>query len=69
MSNWQNIIKDDSESDDYQQSLAHNIGVLIETLQRAISDGQVSASELESIFNSYEIRFDVENFRSSSYYV
>ena len=66
---WQDIIKDDSETDDYEQSLAHNIKILIESLQRAISSGQVSESELESIFDSYEIRFDVENFRNSYKYV
>jgi len=69
MSKWQNVIKDDSETDDYQQGLAHNIKILIGYLEEAISSGQVSESELESIFDSYEIRFDVENFRNSYKYV
>jgi hypothetical protein len=69
MSNWQNVIKDDSETDDYEQSLAYNIKMLIGYLEKAISGGQVSESELEDIFKKYEIRFDADEFRVSNYYV
>lgn len=66
---WENIIKDDSETDAYEEGLAHNIKNLIGYLQKAISSGQVSEEELKSIFDSYEIRFYADEFRVSSNYV
>jgi hypothetical protein len=65
--NWENIIKD-SETDEYKEGLARNIEDLIYYLEEAISGGQVSGSELKSIFDRYEIRFYADQFRNSTNY-